>query len=99
MDQERIVTLERRALLVARERGHTIPRIEWEPDGQEGSGTCRRCGDGLLVYAGADGPSIAGTAFDSECPGDTCDHGWHVVRVAGSTRLRCGHCGAERDEG
>jgi hypothetical protein len=91
--------LELRALLTAREFGHTIPRIEWDVAGAEGIGTCVRCGDGVLIYAGGEGPSIGGTAVAYPCPGDTCDHGWHVVRTTdGSVTMRCAHCGAERHE-
>jgi hypothetical protein len=91
--------LERRALYTARELGHSIPRIEWDRDGREGSGTCRRCGDGVLLYTGVEGASIAGTAFEFECPGDTCNHGWQIAYEAGRVVLRCLHCGAERREG
>jgi hypothetical protein len=89
-----------RALLLAREFGHTIPRVVWDAQGEEGIGTCTRCGDGVIVYGEGDGPRIGGTAAAYPCPGETCEHGWHVVRSAvGAVTLRCGHCGAERSEG
>jgi len=94
------VTLEAQALLEARAYGHIIPVIVWDDAGQEGSGTCTRCGDGLLLYLDSEGASIEGTAFGSSCPGNTCDHGWSIVRLAdGGSLLHCGHCGAERSEG
>ena len=91
--------LEKRVLYRAREFGHAIPRIIWDANTGEGIGICTRCGDGVLVYAGPDGPSINGTAYESACPGNTCDHGWRVLRGAdGGTTLRCLHCGATRTE-
>jgi hypothetical protein len=99
MSSEERRVLELRALLMAREFGHTIPRIEWDAARIEGIGTCVRCGDGVLVYADGIDPNIGGTAATSPCPGDTCDHGWHVMRTtAGGVTMRCGHCGAERRE-
>ncbi len=99
MEDEKIM-LERRALVQARELGHTIPRIEWVTASNEGVGTCTRCGDGVMLYVGPDGPSINGTAYESECPGNTCDHGWAVVHLGdGRVALRCLHCGAQRSEG
>lgn len=80
MDDERAM-LERRALYRAREFGHAIPRIEWDARGYEGTGTCTRCGDGVLLYLGSDGASINGTAYESACPSDTCDHGWKVQKT------------------
>jgi hypothetical protein len=89
-----------RALLLARELGHTIPRVVWDGDGVEGVGTCAHCGDGVIVYGDGDGPRIGGTAAQCPCPGETCDHGWMVMRSpAGAVTLRCLHCGAERSEG
>jgi hypothetical protein len=79
--------------------GHTIPRIHWEPSGLEGSGTCTRCGDGVVLYVEGSGCTIGGTAYDSDCPGPSCDHGWNIVRRGdGSVLMRCVHCGAERSE-
>lgn len=99
MNAEMRDLLERRALYQARELGHTIPRIQWDTQGREGSGTCTRCGDGVLLYMGPDEMGIGGTAYDSACPGDTCAHGWRIMRRAdGRTLLRCLHCGAERSE-
>src|SRR5437868_3108968 len=97
MDEEKAV-LARRALHQAREYGHAIPRITW--DGEEGIGTCTRCGDGVLLYVGGEGSSMSGTAVVSACPGNTCDHGWAVRRTSeGRVVLRCLHCGAIRTEG
>lgn len=91
--------LERRALYKARELGHAIPAIEWDTGGDEGSGVCARCGDGVMVYLGRDGAAINGTAYDSACPGDTCAHGWRIVRLPDdAVILRCLHCGAVRSE-
>jgi hypothetical protein len=88
-----------RALLMARELGHSIPRVVWDAEGVEGIGTCSRCGDGVIVYGAGDGPRIGGTAAEGACPGDVCDHGWRVVRSAtDAVALRCLHCGAERRE-
>jgi hypothetical protein len=79
--------------------GHTIPRIQWEQSGLEGSGTCTRCGDGVVLCVEADGCTIGGTAYESDCPGPSCDHGWSIVRRADDgVILRCLHCGAERSE-
>ncbi len=79
--------------------GHVIPHITWEAGGDEGSGMCTRCGDGVMVYRDADGFEVNGTAYSTSCPGNTCAHGWRVVRRAGvGTLLRCLHCGAERRE-
>ncbi|HZS92197.1 MAG TPA: hypothetical protein VFE42_32520 [Chloroflexota bacterium] len=79
--------------------GHTIPRIQWEPSGAQGSGTCTRCGDGVVLYVEAEGCAVGGTAYDTECPGASCAHGWSIVRRArGGVLLRCLHCGAERSE-
>jgi hypothetical protein len=97
--QEERVRLERRALLRARELGHTIPRIEWDAANSEGIGTCTRCSDGVLLYLDPEESSINGTACESECPGDTCAHGWQVITLPeGGVLLRCLHCGAERAE-
>lgn len=63
-----------------RARRHAIPRIVWDATGGDGSGTCTRCGDGVMLYAGPDGWSVAGTAYAYDCPGETCEHGWRVVR-------------------
>ena len=91
--------LERRVICQAGELGHTIPHIAWDADGHEGVGTCTRCGDGVLLYVGPEGMSIGGTAYESACPGDTCDHGWQVLRTTGArVVLRCLHCGAVRTE-
>src|SRR5215472_12712719 len=91
--------LERRALWRARELGHTIPRIDWDPLYSEGLGTCTRCGDGVVLYVGPEVSNIYGTAYETACPGNTCTHGWQVTRLPeGGIRLRCLHCGAERDE-
>jgi hypothetical protein len=38
--------------------GHAIPRIQWEPSGLQGGGTCTRCGDGVVLYVEADGCTI-----------------------------------------
>jgi hypothetical protein len=98
MDDERM-RLERRALWQARELGHAIPRIDWDALTHEGMGTCTRCGDGVLLYAGQGPWGIHGTAYESECPGDTCEHGWRVIpHPEGGVLLRCLHCGAERTE-
>jgi len=79
--------------------GHVIPRIIWEAGGHEGSGMCTRCGDGVLLYCDAEGCEVNGTAYSTSCPGNTCAHGWRVVRRAGAgTLMRCLHCGAERRE-
>ena len=99
MDDDEKVRLERRALWQAREHGHRIPRIEWDAANEEGIGTCTRCGDGVLVYTDTVGVSILGTAYEAECPGDTCAHGWHMIALPeGGVLLRCAHCGAERSE-
>lgn len=91
--------LERHALWWTRELGHAIPHIEWDPPHLEGIGTCTRCGDGVLLYLSLEGSGIFGTAYESECPGNTCEHGWQVIKLPeGGVRLRCLHCGAERDE-
>src|SRR5262249_24348419 len=91
--------LERRALWRARELGHTIPRIDWDPLTNEGIDTCTRCGDGVLLYVDPEVSEIYGTAYETACAGNTCDHGWQVIRLAhGGIQLRCLHCGAERDE-
>lgn len=83
-----------------RVHGHAIPRIVWDRDGAGGAGTCARCGDGVMIHLGRDGWSIGGTAYDYDCPGDTCDHGWRVVTGKdGLTVLECLHCGAIRTEG
>lgn len=101
-EEEATVTktaLERRALYQTRELGHTIPSIAWDADGDEGSGTCTRCGDGVLLYARPDSTVINGTAYESVCPGDTCAHGWQIIqRPWHAVTLRCLHCGAERSE-
>jgi len=98
MEEEK-VRLERRVLWRVRELGHTIPRIEWDAANSEGIGTCTRCGDGVLVYVESEGSSIHGTAYESECPGNTCAHGWHVLALPEcGVLLRCAHCGAERTE-
>ena len=77
---------------------HAIPEIAW--DGEEGLGTSTRCGDGVLLFAGADGSSIDGTAHTTSCPGDICQHGWEVKRATdGRAVMRCLHCGATRTEG
>ena len=39
-----------RALAQLSVYGHSVPSIRWEADGQEASGTCTRCGDGVLLY-------------------------------------------------
>lgn len=88
----------------ARVRRHAIPRIVWDATEGDGSGTCTRCGDGVMLYAGPDGWSVAGTAYDYDCPGETCEHGWRIVRRSraepgGAVVLHCLHCGAERSEG
>jgi hypothetical protein len=99
MDEDEKVRLERRALWQARERGHRVPRIDWDAAKQEGIGTCTRCSDGVLVYVDSEGSTIHGTAYEAACPGDTCEHGWHVIHLPdGGVLLRCGHCGAERTE-
>ena len=98
MGAEEKASIERRVLYQAREFGHAIPRITWDADGHEGMGTCTRCGDGVLLYVGPDGSSIAGTAYESTCPGDTCDHGWQIVHTTEGVMLRCLHCGATRSE-
>jgi hypothetical protein len=99
MEDDEHVRLERRALWHARELGHRIPCIEWDAAYHEGIGTCTRCGDGVLVYVDGEGSSVHGTAYEAECPGDTCEHGWHVIALPGdSVLLRCAHCGAERTE-
>jgi hypothetical protein len=82
------------------ELGHTIPQIDWDTEEGVGIGTCTRCGDGLLLYVEVGEASIHGTAYESACPGNTCAHGWAVVRTAeGTAALRCLHCGAMRSEG
>jgi hypothetical protein len=100
MSEDAKTMLEVQALREARAYGHTIAVIVWDEAGQEGSGTCTRCGDGLLLYLDREGASIQGTAFASTCPGNTCAHGWSIIRLAnGGSLLRCLHCGAERSEG
>ncbi len=100
MSEDAKAMLEAQALREARAYGHMIPVIAWDDAEQEGSGTCTRCGDGLLLYLDSEGASIEGTAFRSTCPGNTCAHGWSIVRLAdGGSLLRCLHCGAERSEG
>ena len=90
-----------RALAQLRAYGHTVPSIRWDADGQEGSGTCTRCGDGVILYYDPqpDSCGIAGTAYQSLCPGGSCAHGWRLLRRAGvGVVLQCAHCGAERTE-
>jgi hypothetical protein len=87
-------------LAQATKLGHAILRIEWDTAEGAGIGTCTRCGDGLLLYIETEGASIHGTAYESAYPGNTCAHGWAVVRTAeGTAMLRCLHCGAIRSEG
>jgi hypothetical protein len=74
--------LERRALWRARELGHSISHIDWDQLHREGIGTCTRCGDGFLLYAEPETTGISGiygTAYEAECPSNTCDHGWQVI--------------------
>ena len=90
-----------RALAQLSVYGHSVPSIRWEADGQEASGTCTRCGDGVLLYYDPQPErcSIEGTALVTPCPGGDCAHGWRVVR-RGSVGmvLQCVHCGTERTE-
>lgn len=92
-----------RAWLVARagaqlaHHGHTVSGINWDSDGQEAKGTCSRCGDGVVVYFDPEPESctIEGTAYNSSCPGGSCEHGWRLVQRASSVKMQCAHCGAE----
>jgi hypothetical protein len=93
--------LSMRALDQMRALGHVVPAICWEGDGQEGSGTCTRCGDGVVLYytEPPDACAIEGTAYRTPCPGQGCAHGWRRERRAGvGLVLACVHCGAERTE-
>ncbi|HVC81015.1 MAG TPA: hypothetical protein VNL35_11015 [Chloroflexota bacterium] len=90
-----------RALSQLRAQGHIVPGIQWDADGQEGSGTCTRCGDGVILYYDPqpDGCDIEGTAYRSPCPGESRAHGWHLLRRVGvGIVMQCAHCGAERTE-
>jgi hypothetical protein len=96
VDTEKAV-IERRALFQAREFGHAISHIEWDDGGHNGISTCTRCGDGVLLYIGSGPPAIHGTACETACTGNTCDHGWQVCHAPGGGGvLRCLHCGATR---
>jgi hypothetical protein len=100
-DQEIRAWLSARTLVQLRANGHNVPRIRWEADGMEASGTCTRCGDGVLLYYDPqpDRCSIEGTAITTSCPGEGCEHGWCVVRRGGvGVVLQCAHCGAQRSE-
>lgn len=54
-----------RAHAQLRAYGHSVTSIRWDADGQEGSGTCTHCGDGVLLYYDPqpDRCSIEGTAI------------------------------------
>ena len=93
--------LAERALAQLRADGHVVQGIRWDADGQEGNGTCSRCGDGVILYYDAqpDSCDIMGTAYRSPCPGGSCEHGWGLLHRAGvGVVMKCVHCGAERTE-